>query len=95
MRPTLFPTLRLTDGKILIVEPAELAGRQVVRVDGTACRALTPNAVIVCEDNGHTYPATLTYWHLTGRHKGRARVALANGTGRTVHHRNITVEPTP
>jgi len=51
--------------------------------------------VIVCEDNGHTYPATLTYWHLTGRHKGRARVALANGTGRTVHHRNITVEPTP
>ena len=52
-------------------------------------------AVIVCEDNGHTYPATLTYWHPTGRHKGRARVALANGTGRTVHHRNITVEPTP
>ena len=43
MRPTLFPTLRLTDGKILIVEHAELAGRQVVRVDGTACRALTPN----------------------------------------------------
>lgn len=31
-------------------------------------KALGP--VIVCEDNGHTYPATLTYWHLTGRHKG-------------------------
>ena len=40
-------------------------------------KALGP--VIVCEDNGHTYPATRTYWHATGRHKGRARVALANG----------------
>ena len=56
-------------------------------------KALGP--VIVCEDNGPTYEATPTYWHLTGRHKGRARVALANGTGRTGCHRNITVEPTP
>jgi len=68
---------------------SEMTGPEMV------AHAKALGAVIVCEDNGHTYPATLTYWHLTGRHKGRARVALANGTGRTVHHRNITVEPTP
>ena len=49
------------------------------------------HAPVTVTEGAHTYPAHLVYWHTSARHKGRARVVLANGTGRTVPQTAVTL----
>ena len=49
------------------------------------------HAPVTVTEGAHTYPATLVFWHTSARHRGRARVILANGTDRTVPQSSVTL----